>query len=176
MCFHTISLGPLIGNDPIGEMYMAQPINYKLEGDQNALDYMDSMPLPALLAVKKVDVSGSYYTTLAGKRKLQDIEKELDRLRKMRHPHILSIYDARLDRNEIDRNSWILYVLMEHEQGGTLYDLLVKCGGGLRLNIIRKYMKQLLWALNDVHLNNFICRGNSRRKRKRKKVFAHPIL
>ncbi|RCH92872.1 hypothetical protein CU098_002849, partial [Rhizopus stolonifer] len=139
-------------------MYMAQPINYKLEGDQNALDYMDSMPLPALLAVKKVDVSGSYYTTLAGKRKLQDIEKELDRLRKMRHPHILSIYDARLDRNEIDRNSWILYVLMEHEQGGTLYDLLVKCGGGLRLNIIRKYMKQLLWALNDVHLNNFICR------------------
>lgn len=51
---------------------------------------------------------------------------------------------------------------MENEQRGTLYDLLVNCGGGLRLNIIRKYMKQLLWALNNIHLNGFICRGKNR--------------
>ncbi|KAG1140239.1 hypothetical protein G6F37_009236 [Rhizopus arrhizus] len=158
ICFHAITLGPCIGKDAIGETYIAQPINYTFSEDGIGTESTDNLSLPALLAVKKVNISGSYYTTLAGKRKLQDIERELDRLRKIRHPHILSIYDARLDRNEIDRGSWILYILMENEQGGTLYNLLVNCGGGLRLNIIRKYMKQLLWALNNIHLNGFICR------------------
>lgn len=104
-------------------------------------------------------VTGSYYATQAGKRKLQDVERELDRLRTIKHPHILSVYDARLDRSRIDRDSWVLYVLMEYEQGGSLYDLLKKCGGGLRLAIVRKYMKQLLWALNHIHLNGFVCKG-----------------
>jgi translation initiation factor 2-alpha kinase 4 len=84
----------------------------------------------------------------------------LDRLRTLQHPHILNVYDARLDRSRMNRNSWILYILMEYEQGGSLYDLLKKCGGGLRLAIVRKYMKQLLWALNHIHLNGFICKGN----------------
>ncbi|KAI9264773.1 kinase-like domain-containing protein [Sporodiniella umbellata] len=158
VCFRSVALTSLVGGDTIGEIYMAQPINYKLEGEPFNIEKMDGQPLPALLAIKKVDISGSYYTTLAGKRKLQDVEKELDRLRKVRHPHVLSVYDARLDRNEMDRNCWTLYIMMGYEQGGTLHDLLFKCGGGLRLSIIRKYMNQLLWALNDIHLNSFICR------------------
>ncbi|KAI8369907.1 kinase-like domain-containing protein [Choanephora cucurbitarum] len=48
--------------------------------------------------------------------------------------------------------------LIAYEQGGSLYDLLKKCGGGLRLAMVRKYMSQLLSALNHVHLNGFICK------------------
>lgn len=132
-------------------------MNYQLTGN-NSTEDIDNLLLPCLLAIKRVDVTGSYYTTQAGKRKLQDIERELDRLRSLQHPHILNIYDARLDRSRMDRNSWILHILMEYEQGGSLYDLLKKCGGGLRLAIIRKYMKQLLWAVNHIHLNGFVCK------------------
>ncbi|KAI8080591.1 kinase-like domain-containing protein [Thamnidium elegans] len=152
--FRTVAVGPCVGKGVVGETFSAQPINYQLT-DGNT-DEIES--LPCLLAIKRVDVSGSYYTTQAGKRKLQDIERELDRLRSLQHPHILNIYDARLDRSRMDRKSWVLHVLMEYEQGGSLYDLLKKCGGGLRLSIVRKYMKQLVWALNHIHLNGFVCK------------------
>ncbi|KAI8975061.1 hypothetical protein BDF20DRAFT_988622 [Mycotypha africana] len=166
ICFHTVVLGPCIGKGVVGTTHSAQPANYKITGDGNNNNHNDSMTgeetdnlvLPSLLAVKKVTVSGSYYSTQAGKRKLQDVERELDRLRTLQHPHILQTYDSRLDRSRMDRSFWTLYVLMEYEQGGSLYDLLKKCGGGLRLAIVRKYMKQLLWALNHVHLNGFICK------------------
>lgn len=150
-------IGPCIGKGVVGETYSAQPINFKITGGDN--EDTDTIALPGLLALKRVYVTGTYYATQAGKRKLQDVERELDRLRTIKHPHILSVYDARLDRSRIDRNSWVLYVLMEYEQGGSLYDLLKKCGGGLRLAIVRKYMKQLLWALNHIHLNGFVCKG-----------------
>jgi translation initiation factor 2-alpha kinase 4 len=163
ICFHTVAIGPCIGKGVVGETFSAQPLNYKLTGDTGGTEDVDSLVLPSLLAVKRVNVTGSYYTTQAGKRKLQDVEQELDRLRTIQHPHILNVYDARLDRSRMNRNSWILYILMEYEQGGSLYDLLKKCGGGLRLAIVRKYMKQLLWALNHIHLNGFICKGTSKR-------------
>lgn len=157
ICFHTVAIGPCVGKGVVGETFSAQPLNYQLTGN-NSTEDVDNLLLPCLLAIKRVDVTGSYYTTQAGKRKLQDIERELDRLRSLQHPHILNIYDARLDRSRMDRNSWILHILMEYEQGGSLYDLLKKCGGGLRLAIIRKYMKQLLWAVNHIHLNGFVCK------------------
>ncbi|KAL0139396.1 kinase-like domain-containing protein [Mucor lusitanicus] len=158
ICFHTVAVGPCVGKGVVGETFSAQPLNYKLTGDHGNTEDVDSLVLPSLLAIKRVVVTGSYYSTQAGKRKLQDVERELDRLRTIQHPHILNIYDARLDRSRIDRNTWTLHILMEYEQGGSLYDLLKKCGGGLRLAIVRKYMKQLLWALNHIHLNGFICK------------------
>ncbi|KAI9476503.1 MAG: kinase-like domain-containing protein, partial [Benjaminiella poitrasii] len=57
-----------------------------------------------------------------------------------------------------DVDNLVLPSLLAIKRGGSLYDLLMKCGGGLRLAIVRKYMKQLLWALNHIHLNGFICK------------------
>ncbi|KAI8983703.1 kinase-like domain-containing protein [Pilobolus umbonatus] len=159
ICFHKVALGHCIGTGVVGQTFTAQPLNYKWtsEDTTNSED-VDTVLLPGLLAVKKVEISGSYYTTQAGKRKLQDIERELERLKTIRYSHIVSIYDARLDRNKMDRKSWVMYILMEYEKGGSLYDLLVKCGGGLRMAIVRKYMSQLLWALNHVHIHGFVCK------------------
>src|ERR1700730_9731411 len=50
---------------------------------------------------------------------------------------------------------------MEYQEGDTLHNLLQKCGGGIRLATCRKYLKQLLWAVNHVHLSGFVCRDIS---------------
>ncbi|KAI9307588.1 hypothetical protein BJ944DRAFT_254924 [Cunninghamella echinulata] len=94
ICFHTVALGPCIGEGAIGETYSTQPLGYKVVGDQDDSEDIETMKLPCLLVVKR----------------------------------------------------------------GSLNDLLQACGGGLRLNVARKYMKQLLWAVNHIHLNGFVCR------------------
>ncbi|KAI7870432.1 kinase-like domain-containing protein [Spinellus fusiger] len=157
VCFHAVAWGPCIGKGQIGETYSVQPLGYKLVKRDGTSAETD-ITLPHLLVMKRVNVMGSYYETHSGKKKLQDVERELDRLRSLEHPHILKIYEARLERSTMERNTWSLYVLMEYGQGGSLADLLRKCGGGLRLAMVKKYMKQLLWAVNHVHLNGFICK------------------
>ncbi|KAI8137092.1 kinase-like domain-containing protein [Fennellomyces sp. T-0311] len=160
VCFHAVALGSRIGRGLISDTLSAQPLKYKVIKQNGQIDeeLMDSQALPSLVAIKRVNVTGSYYMTPSGKRKLQEIERELDRLRSLQHPNIQTIYDAKLERSKIESNRWVLHILMEYEQGSTLRDLLQTCGGGLRLGIVRKYMKQLLWAVNHVHLNGFICR------------------
>ncbi|KAI9261602.1 kinase-like domain-containing protein [Phascolomyces articulosus] len=160
VCFRAVALGSRIGLGLISETFAAQPLKYKIVKQDGQVDeeFLDSQALPSLIAVKRVIVSGSYYMTPSGKRKLQEVEWELDRLRSLQHPNIVAIYDAKLERSKLENNRWILHILLEHEQGSTLRDLLQICGGGLRIGIVRKYMKQLLWAVNHVHLNGFICR------------------
>ncbi|KAI7849877.1 kinase-like domain-containing protein [Circinella umbellata] len=160
VCFRAVALGPRIGHGLISETFSAQPLKYKIIKQNGHIDdeFLDSQALPSLIAVKRVNVCGSYYMTPSGKRKLQEVEWELDRLRSLQHPNIVTIYDAKLERSKLENNRWILHILLEHEQGSTLRDLLQICGGGLRLGIVRKYMKQLLWAVNHIHLNGFICR------------------
>ncbi|KAH8550420.1 kinase-like domain-containing protein [Umbelopsis sp. PMI_123] len=58
----------------------------------------------------------------------------------------------------LGHNSWSFQILMEYQEGDTLQNLLEKCGGGIRLATCRKYLKQLLWAVNHVHLSGFVCR------------------
>ncbi|KAI9320676.1 kinase-like domain-containing protein [Dichotomocladium elegans] len=157
ICFRAVALGPQISHEEISETFCAQPLGYKIVGrDADTED--DPQSLPSLVVVRRVKVSGSYYMTPAGKRKLQEVERELDRLRSLQHINIVAIYDAKLERSKLEQHTWMLHILMEHAQGTTLYDLLQTCGGGLRPSIVRKYMKQLLWAVNHVHLNGFMFR------------------
>lgn len=159
VCFRAVALGSSLGCGEIGETLSAQPLAYKiLQSNGQPEEESDTQSLPSLLAVKRIKISGSYYMTQAGKRKLQEIERELDRLRSLRHENIVSIYDAKLERCKIEQNAWVLHILMEHELGGSLRELLNACGGGLRVSVVRNYMKQLLWAVNHVHFRGFICR------------------
>lgn len=155
--FRAVALGSSVSRGSISETFSAQPLKYKVVDSDGNLDE-EVTSLPSLLAVRRIVVSGSYYLTQAGKRKLQEVERELDRLRTLRHPNIVSIYDAKLQRCDSERHSWVLQILMQHQLGGSLRDLLQMSGGGLRMNVIKRYMKQLLWAINHIHLNGFICR------------------
>jgi eukaryotic translation initiation factor 2-alpha kinase 4 len=90
------------------------------------------------------------------KNKLEEIEKDLDRLKKIRHPNIVIIYESELKR--CLQTGWNLHILMEYARGGTLVDLLKKCGV-VRLSLAREYMKQLLMALEHIHSSNFVHKG-----------------
>lgn len=157
LCFHAAAIGPCLGYGEIHETFSAQPLSFKvLDAAGHPEDDPDT--LPVMLAIKRVKISGPYYVTQAGKRKLQDVERELDRLRSLQHPHIVPIYDAHLERCVMQDHDWALHILIGQDTNTSLADLLEQCGGGLRLGMVRKYMKQLLWAVNHVHLNGFVCR------------------
>jgi translation initiation factor 2-alpha kinase 4 len=92
-------------------------------------------------------------------KQMQEIERELERLKTLRHTHIASIYETKLERqNTGNGSSWAFQILMEYQEGDTLHHLLQKCGGGIRLATCRKYLKQLLWAVNHIHLSGYVCR------------------
>ncbi|ORX48853.1 Serine/threonine-protein kinase [Hesseltinella vesiculosa] len=156
--YRMVSLGPCIGRGTVSEVYSAQPLGFKVVGDDDETEDINALRLPCLVVVKRIQVRSSYYNTQAGKRKLQDVELELKRLQTLQHPHIVSIYDTKLERGAAGLGHWTMHILLEYEQGGSLYDLLQICGGGIRLSTARKYLKQLLWAINHLHLNGFVCK------------------
>ncbi|RHZ86073.1 hypothetical protein Glove_55g45 [Diversispora epigaea] len=55
---------------------------------------------------------------------LEEIEKDLFRVKRLRHANLITIYESELGRSE---TGWNLYILMEYARGGTLEDLLKKC-------------------------------------------------
>ncbi|RUS18015.1 hypothetical protein BC937DRAFT_89230 [Endogone sp. FLAS-F59071] len=137
--FKTVVLGPSIGkgalkSGEIGSIYAVRPAD--IQSDKS--DIKDDT-----LALREIEITAAHYLTPNGKKKLQEVEKELERLKTLRHPNITPIYESKL---EYTSAGWYLHVLMEHEGGGTLFDLLRRCGG-VRLPLARNYMKQLLFGV-----------------------------
>ncbi|CAG8653674.1 10804_t:CDS:2, partial [Racocetra fulgida] len=77
-----------------------------------------------VLILKDIEISEPHYLELAGKEKLEDIEKDLDRIKKLRHSNLVTVYESELERCE---SVWNLHILMEYSCGGTMVDLLKKC-------------------------------------------------
>ncbi|CAG8527185.1 5428_t:CDS:10, partial [Acaulospora morrowiae] len=142
--FKSVILGPLIGKGTIGSTYMAQPTNFQ---GINA----DSLSRHILI-LKDIVISSPYYLELSSKKTLEEIEKDFDRMKKIRHPNLIIIHESEFERCEA---GWNLHILMEYARGGTLVDLLKKCGV-VRLPLAREYMRQLLNALDYIHANSFV--------------------
>ncbi|CAB5359519.1 unnamed protein product [Rhizophagus irregularis] len=142
--FKSVMLGPSIGKGPIGTTYIVQATNFQIKES--------STPLRHILALKDIEITNPHYLELDGKRKLEEIEQDLIRLKNLCHPNTVIIYESELKRC---LTGWNLYILMEYAMGGTLVDLLKKCGV-VRLSLAKEYMRQLLTALEYIHNNNFV--------------------
>lgn len=108
-------------------------------------------------------------TRFAGKRKVGKIESDLDRVRAIRHPHLLSLYGARLTRYTSaffpvnpyshpairSTEGWSLIVLSETNPGQSLEDLLGTIGE-LRPERAITYFAQLVSAVECLHTANII--------------------
>lgn len=167
----------------VGRTYTATPYRYQINEPSGDVSFKQDLDLGCKLVIKQINVTSPFYMTQNGKKKvcvckdllnkldarllmsnvpyhqMQEIERELERLKTLRHAHIASIYESKLERqNTPSNNTWSFQILMEYQEGDTLHNLLQKCGGGIRLATCRKYLKQLLWAVNHIHLSGFVCR------------------
>lgn len=108
-----------------------------------------------------------------GKRKLAKIETDLDRVRAIRHPHLLTLYGSRLTRYTPaffppnphfhstlrSAEGWSLVVLTEPVTNSqSLHDLLAAVGE-LRTDRALAYFAQIVQAVECLHLANIVHRG-----------------
>ncbi|KAI8053805.1 kinase-like domain-containing protein [Syncephalis plumigaleata] len=150
VCFRSVVIGHCIRRGIIDKLWTVQPmvdISSETSSTGTASDVAS-----LLLTMVEVKVDNEYYLSSDGKLLLQHMEKELGRFESCRHSHLMPVYGSKLTR--IDRG-WRLQVLTSYERGGTLHDLLRRCGT-LRIPMAMDYAQQILQALGHLHACNFI--------------------
>ncbi|KAK9710772.1 eukaryotic translation initiation factor 2-alpha kinase, partial [Basidiobolus ranarum] len=143
--FQSVIVYHQVRQDSVGVMYMVKPVDYLTKAG-----YRDTN----LLCLKELEITAPYYQSNTGIGKLQQVKKELDKLKGLRNSYMVSIFGAKLEMVEA---GWKLYVLSEYVAGETLADLLEKCGT-IQLSLVRKYSKQLLHSLIYIHTSGFVHR------------------
>ncbi len=86
-----------------------------------------------------------------GDKEKQQIVSEVNILRDLRHPHIVSYYDRIIDKEQAK-----IYILMEHCSSGDLREVIRKYkknggGEGIREDVIWKILTQISLALLECH-------------------------
>ncbi|KAM0786774.1 hypothetical protein ACM66B_002209 [Microbotryomycetes sp. NB124-2] len=117
-----------------------------------------------------VDILAPYFMTTQGKRKVAKVQTDLDRLRKLRHPHLTSLYGYRLARftstffpaNPAARlavrsgDGWTLIVVSESSSNSqTLKDLL-SAVGEIKTERALAYFTQVVAAVECLHASNIV--------------------
>lgn len=144
--FRSVVRGSCLSRGLISSTYSALPTNYTTRPHSLA-------DVPFLL-LKTIDITASHYTTHLGKKKLQDVEKELSRLKSLRHHHLVSILESRLERVS---NGWNLHVLSDGGSANmTSLESFINIGGSVKMEMARRFLKELLQVLVYLHSNNVI--------------------
>ncbi|KAH7923751.1 Serine/threonine-protein kinase [Leucogyrophana mollusca] len=127
----------------LGTTYLADPL-------------CDDIHATLPLEVHTIDFQSEYYTSSQGKKKLKQLEGELERSITVRHPNLLSVFAAKLSlpRSGTPR----LTILLEQRPALTLQDVLEDCEC-LREERASDYLGQILSALNAVHAGDLVHRA-----------------
>ncbi|EPQ30765.1 uncharacterized protein PFL1_01666 [Pseudozyma flocculosa PF-1] len=102
-------------------------------------------------------ISSLHYAYSAGKRKIEEVEWELDKLVKVREPHLVNVLASAVTRMG-DNQGWKLSVVLERSTGVPLRSLLEQCEV-LPWKRVRTYLASLLEALEALHSRNLLHRG-----------------
>ncbi|EIW85919.1 hypothetical protein CONPUDRAFT_114006 [Coniophora puteana RWD-64-598 SS2] len=126
----------------LGTYYLADPV-------------CDDVRATLPLEVHVIEFNSDYYTSSQGKKKLNQVEAELNKLSTLRHPNLLSVLAVKLSLNHVPPR---LVVLSEQRPALTLQDVLEdsEC---LREERACDYLGQILSALNAVHAGDLVHRG-----------------
>ncbi|KAE8076539.1 hypothetical protein FH972_015182 [Carpinus fangiana] len=124
------SRGPMIGRGTFGSVYRADLKKPRDFGSVMAVKSADPLKGDSLMWEKTV----------------------LDALQGC--PHVIQTFGADTTK---PRNNIVLYnVLLEFASGGSLFDLIVKSGGGLSESDVRKHTKSMLVGLKHIHDRGFV--------------------
>ncbi len=97
------------------------------------------------LAIKEIQITqGDKYAE-----RLEAVEKEIELMRNLDHPHIVRYLGSRRD---LARGAF--YILLEYVSCGSIQGLLKTMGGPLDEKVIRKYSRQILLGLSYLHSRN----------------------
>ncbi|KAF8625130.1 hypothetical protein AX15_005537 [Amanita polypyramis BW_CC] len=131
-------------NEGLGTVYLAEPVCDDL-----------NMTLPLELLVVTFDTH--YYTTNQGRKKIKQVEVEIQRLTAIRHPNLLSVFAVKLNLPHSSGPPQLV-VLSEQAPALMLHDVLEDCES-LKEERATDYLGQILSALNAVHASSLVHRG-----------------
>ncbi|EGN94241.1 hypothetical protein SERLA73DRAFT_126224 [Serpula lacrymans var. lacrymans S7.3] len=128
----------------LGTTYLADPL-------------CDDVQATLPLEVHSIVFQTEYYISTQGKKKLKQLEAEIQRLTNIRHPNLLSIFAVKLTMHHTNAPPRLI-VLSEQRPALTLQDVLEDCEC-LREERAMDYLGQILSALNAVHAGELVHRG-----------------
>ncbi|KAH6903402.1 other/PEK/GCN2 protein kinase [Coprinopsis sp. MPI-PUGE-AT-0042] len=99
----------------------------------------------------------SYYSTSQGRKKLKQVEQEINTLTTIRHPNLLPVFYCKLSLPHSSDPAQLI-VLMEQAPQMSLYDVL-QDSHFLREDRASHYLTQILQALNALHNKDLIHRA-----------------
>lgn len=159
---HLVKVGSVLSTTNICCVHLATPMS----------EAQPAQGAPAPWALEKFRVDSAHYELVSGRRELETIEWELDRLHKVRHPALLNVVATALvfldtecepttpstplaSRSQRPRQ---VLVLREPSRGPTAAQVL-EHAKGLPWSRVRSHMHGLLEATQALHAQNLIHRG-----------------
>ncbi|KAG8220630.1 kinase-like domain-containing protein [Butyriboletus roseoflavus] len=127
----------------LGVTYLAEPL-------------CDDVHATLPLEVHTIEFNSEYYISFQGRRKLSQLEAEVQRLMNVHHPNLLTVLAVKLSFPHLGPPR--LTILSEQRPALTLQDLLEDCDS-LREDRVSEYLAQILSALNAVHSSDLVHRG-----------------
>ncbi|TFK47428.1 Serine/threonine-protein kinase [Heliocybe sulcata] len=142
--FHTVKLfHPK--RECLGMTYLAEPV---------CDDVHATLPLELYV----VTFESQYYSTSQGRKKLKQLELDIQKLISVRHENLVSLYAAKLAMPHAMSESTRLAILCEQRPPVTLLDVLENCDT-LKEERATEYLLQILSALQAIHEKDLIHRG-----------------
>ncbi|KAF8655998.1 hypothetical protein AX16_002818 [Volvariella volvacea WC 439] len=141
--FHTVKIF-YPRQEGLGTLYMAEPV-------------FDDVNTTLPLELYVVTFDSHYYTTSQGKKKIKQVEAEIQRLTTIRHVNLVRILAVKLHMPQ-SSGAPQLMVLSEQPPPLTLCAMLEDCDY-LREDRATVYLKQILFALNALHAGDLVHRG-----------------
>ncbi|KZT06721.1 Serine/threonine-protein kinase [Laetiporus sulphureus 93-53] len=132
--------------DCLGTIYQAEPV-------------CDNMHETVPLELLSITFHSQYYTTSQGRKKLKQLESEIQRLTVLRHRNLLAVIAVKLTKPNSSVSPRLL-LLSEQRPAVTMHDVLEDCDW-MREDRAADYLVQILSALQVVHSNDLVHRGLS---------------
>ncbi|KAJ8140889.1 hypothetical protein OY671_005928 [Metschnikowia pulcherrima] len=130
----------------IGKQYIVAP--YLPPAEQARLDERNAT-VSYLLTV--ITLKDKYWSTLAGKTQIRNLELELESVRALPSAQILKLVGFQIDQDPRDSDRWTIRVLTDFEPGQQPVADIVSAAGSVNWSLARTWLIQLLPALEYLH-------------------------
>ncbi len=144
----VLRVGPVLSNDGLATRHLAESAHE---------DPTDSRAPSHSWIIEHYLITSPHYAYSAGKRKVEEVEFEFDKLIKVREPGLVNVLASAVTRIA-DPQGWKLSVVTERTSGICLRDLLEQCDS-LLWKRVRHYLLSALKTLDALHTRNLVHRG-----------------